>query len=76
MAGRLLPLTSDEFIARVEGTRPATCDDTSITVEGRRLDTKEAVLAWLRELETERAAGRFVDLDAEPELRRLSAEQE
>lgn len=59
----MLPLTSDEFIARVEGAGPATRDDTSITVDGRRLDTKEAVVAWLHEVEAERAAGRFVDLD-------------
>ncbi len=63
MVGRLLPLASDEFIARVESAGPATRDDTSITMDGRRLDTKDAVLAWLREVETERAAGRFVDVD-------------
>lgn len=76
MAGRMLPLTSDEFIARVEGARPATCDETSITVDGRRLDTKAAVVAWLGELEAERAAGDFVDVDAVLELRRLAADQE
>jgi hypothetical protein len=63
MAERTLPLASDEFIARVEGAGPATHDDSSITVDGRRLDTKEAVLRWLREVEAERTAGRFVDLD-------------
>lgn len=63
MVGRTLPLASDEFIARVEDAGPATRDDTSITLDGRRLDTKEAVIAWLREVEAERAAGRFVDID-------------
>lgn len=47
MVGRMLPLASDESIARVEGAGPGTPDDTSITVDGRRLDTKEAVAAWL-----------------------------
>lgn len=63
MVGRMLPMASDEFIARVAGAGPATRDDSSITTDGRRLDSKEAVVAWLREVEAERAAGRFVDLD-------------
>ena len=58
----MLPLASDEFIARLEGAGPATRDDTSITVDGRRLDSREAVVAWLREVAADRAAGRFVDL--------------
>ena len=28
---------------------------------GRRLDSKEAVVAWLAEVEADRAAGRYVD---------------
>jgi excisionase family DNA binding protein len=60
---RLMPLSSDEFLARVRAAPPATADDASITLDGRRLDSKEAVLAWLAEVEAERAAGRFVEFD-------------
>ena len=35
---------------------PRTADDVSITSDGRRLDTKEKVLAFLGELDVERAA--------------------
>lgn len=58
---RLMPLSGDEFVARVRAAAPATPDDVSITLDGRRLDSKEAVLAWLAEVEAERAAGRFVE---------------
>ncbi len=60
---RVMPLSSDEFVGRVRAAAPATADDVSITLDGRRLDTKEAVLAWLAEVEAERAAGRFVEFD-------------
>lgn len=32
---------------------PPTSDDVSVTTDGRRLDTKEAVLAWWAEVEKE-----------------------
>lgn len=63
MSRRTLPLSSDEFVARVRAAAPSTTDDVSITLDGRRLDSKEAVLAWLAEVETERAAGRYVEFD-------------
>lgn len=63
MAERALPLSSDEFITRVRAAAPSTPDDVSITRDGRRLDSKEAVLAWLAEVEADRAAGRCVDFD-------------
>ncbi|MGQ0744314.1 MAG: helix-turn-helix domain-containing protein [Acidimicrobiales bacterium] len=59
----LTPLSGDEFLARVLGAPPPTVDDVSITLDGRRLDSKEAVLAWLAEVEAERAAGRFVNFE-------------
>ena len=37
---------------------PPTSDDVTVLVDGRRLDTKEKVLAWLAEVEEDRAAGR------------------
>ncbi len=63
MIGRKLPLSGDEFVARVETAAPATRDDVSITLDGRRLDSREAVLTWLAEVEADRAAGRYVDFD-------------
>lgn len=50
---------------------PPTSDDVSVTADGRRLDTKEAVLAWwadvVTEIEDEDAAAqpsRGIELDA------------
>jgi hypothetical protein len=51
----------DEWVAaagRIE--RPPTSDDVSITMDGRRLDSKEKVLAFLAEIEADRAAGRTI----------------
>jgi hypothetical protein len=64
MARRVLPLSAEELSARVEHAPPATRDDVSITSDGRRLDSKDAVMAWLAEVEADRAAGRRVDFDA------------
>ncbi len=63
MSDEKLPLTGDEFIERLRAGGPATPYDVSITMDGRRLDTKEAVLAWLAEVEADRAAGRHVEFD-------------
>ncbi len=59
----LMPLSGDEFLARLRAAPPSTADDVSITLDGRRLDSKEAVLAWLAEVEAERAVGRVVEFD-------------
>jgi hypothetical protein len=37
---------------------PATSDDVTVLLDGRRLDTKAKVLAWLAEIAEDRAAGR------------------
>ena len=63
MAREALPMSGDEFVARAQAGAPSTPDDVSITRDGRRLDSKEAVEAWLAEVEAERAAGRYVDID-------------
>lgn len=63
MTGPALPLSGDEFVARVRAAAPSTPDDVSITRDGRRLDSKDAVLAWLAEVEADRQAGRFVEFD-------------
>ena len=65
MAREALPLSGDEFVARARAAGPSTSDDVSITRDGRRLDSKEAVLAWLAEVDADRAAGHCVDFDDE-----------
>lgn len=37
---------------------PATADDVTVLLDGRRLDSKAKVLSWLAEVEADRAAGR------------------
>ena len=45
-----------ESAAELVGTEPPTADDVSITRDGRRLDSPDKVLAFLREINGERAA--------------------
>lgn len=63
MAGQDLPLPDDDFIERPRAAGAPTDDNVSITMDGRLLDSKEAVLAWLAEVEADRAAGRPVRFD-------------
>jgi hypothetical protein len=51
-------LTGEKWVAAVSKIdRPPTPDDFSITLDGRRLNSKEKVLEFLAEIEAERAAG-------------------
>lgn len=63
MAGKVLPITLEEMQAGLKDAPPPTADDVSVTLDGRRLDSKEAVLAWLADVEADLAAGRLVTLD-------------
>jgi hypothetical protein len=54
-------LSFDELAELVRHAPPPTPDDVSITADGRRLDGKEKVLAFLAEIEAERAAGVTVE---------------
>lgn len=60
-------MSSAEFSARMRAAAPSTPDDVSMTFDGRRLDSKEAVLAWWAEveplIEADRAAGRLPEPD-------------
>ena len=49
----------DEFNALFAGARPATDDDVPITTDGRTLDSVDAVLEFVRDVELERAAARI-----------------
>ena len=48
-------MTGKEFNDLLRDAPPPTADDVSITSDGRRLDTKEKVLAFCAELTAERA---------------------
>ena len=51
-------LTAEEWIAATRTiSRPPTPDDVSITLDGRRLDSKEKVLEFLAEIQAERSSG-------------------
>ena len=57
----------DEFNALFAGLQPPTDDDVSITADGRRLDTPEKVVAFLEEINAERAARAFAAASATPQ---------
>lgn len=67
MAESVLPLSGDEFVARLRAAGRPTPDDVSITFDGRRLDSRQAVLVWWAEveplIEADRSAGRLADPD-------------
>lgn len=48
-------LTREEFNAMLRDAPAPTMDDVSITDDGRRLDSKDAVIAFFAELEAEAA---------------------
>lgn len=48
-------LTAEEWIERMKDADPPTADDVSILWDGRRLDSRQAVMAWLAEVEAKRA---------------------
>jgi hypothetical protein len=47
--------TAEEVIERMRHAAPPTPDDVSILWDGRRLDSREAVMEWLAEVEARRA---------------------
>lgn len=49
-------MTAEELIERMRYAAPPTRDDVPITFGGRRLDSPEAVKAWLADLAARRAA--------------------
>lgn len=67
MAGKVIRMSLDEFETRMRAGGSPTGDDVGIkTFDGRHLKTKDEILEWLAEIEADRAAGRLVDLSAEP----------
>jgi len=49
-------MTADELIERMRHAGPPTADDVPVTLDGRRLDSPQAVRAWLADLAARRAA--------------------
>jgi hypothetical protein len=49
-------MTAEELIERMRHAGSPTVDDVPITFDGRRLDSPEAVKAWLADLAERRAA--------------------
>jgi hypothetical protein len=63
VTAKVLPITIEELQASLDAADPPTSDDVSITSDGRRLDSKDAVLAWLAEVDDQTAAERYALLD-------------
>jgi hypothetical protein len=58
----LVPVVSGtEWVESVRHAGPSTADDVSVTWDGRRLDTKDKVVAFLAEIEADRMAGVSLD---------------
>jgi hypothetical protein len=47
--------TAEEVIERMRHAAPATPDDVTILWDGRRLDSRQAVMEWLGEVDAKRA---------------------
>lgn len=62
VSDKVLPITVAELQAALDDAEPPTADDVSITLDGRRLDSKDAILQWWAEVEAELAAGEPDDL--------------
>ena len=50
-------MTAEEWFVAMHDAEPPTADDVTILLDGRRLDSREAVLRWLEDLRAERTAG-------------------
>jgi hypothetical protein len=48
-------MTAEEWFERIRHAAPPTSDDVTILWDGRRLDSREAVLEWLAEVEAKRS---------------------
>jgi hypothetical protein len=48
-------MTAEEWLEGMRNAQPPTPDDVTILWDGRRLDSREAVMEWLAEVEVKRA---------------------
>lgn len=54
-------MTAEELFERMRYAGPPTGDDVPVTFDGQRLDSPEAVRAWLADLAARRAEARAGD---------------
>lgn len=57
-------MTADEWFERMRHAAPPTSDDVTILWDGRRLDSREAVMEWVAEVEAKRAEESAAGVDA------------
>lgn len=57
-------MTAEEWFEGMRHARRSTADDVTILWDGRRLDSREAVMEWLAEVEAKRAEEVGVGADA------------
>ena len=57
-------MTAEEWFEGMRHARPPTPDDVTILWDGRRLDSREAVMEWLAEVEAKRAEEAAADAHA------------
>jgi hypothetical protein len=57
-------MTAEEWFERVHYAGPPTADDVTILWDSRRLDSHEAVMEWLAEVEAKRAEETAAAADA------------
>lgn len=48
-------MSAEEWFEGMRHAAPPSPDDVTMTLDGRRLDSRQAVLEWLAELEAKRA---------------------
>ena len=68
-SGAMVPqlvMTAEEWFEGMRHARPPTPDDVTILWDGRRLNSREAVMEWLAEVEAKRAEGAITGAHAEP----------
>jgi len=56
-------MTAEEWFEGMRHAAPSTPDDVTILWDGRRLDSREAVMEWLAEIEVKRVQEAAVSTD-------------
>jgi hypothetical protein len=59
-------MTAEQWLEGMRHAPPPTPDDVTILWDGRRLDSREAVMEWLTEVEAKRAEEAAAGANAEP----------
>lgn len=59
-------MTAEEWLERMRHAAPPTDDDVTILWDGRRLDSREAVMEWVDEVAAKRSEESAAGVDARP----------